>query len=246
MHRLTRHQFRAQQALVASLGALLTLGACGGGVDKKPARAPDSAAAMVVAVMPIVREPLRPRAGARAERIDVRRDTTTYGTGVAVVTFAGGDTLVVSDSAIRAWKLGDGTVVAVSGTDGAGGYEREGQSLTVIDLASGSRRRVLADYYQIVQVEMVAADGHAALLVHMRDGGQGSLHVAVVDPKRGVVFRTRNAIGSIADGRILVAGYGDSDTPVDFGDRRTPLRVDTLTAAAVDTLSLMVVPRSPT
>ena len=116
----------------------------------------------------------------------------------------------------------------------------------MIDLASGSRRRVLADYYQIVQVEMVAADGHAALLVHMRDGGQGSLHVAVVDPKRGVVFRTRNAIGSIADGRILVAGYGDSDTPVDFGDRRTPLRVDTLTAAAVDTLSLMVVPRSPT
>jgi len=218
-------------------------------LDKPAAQKPDSAlppAVPVVSAMPEAREPLIARPGARARRIEVRRDSSTFGTGAAVVTLMSGDTAVVSDSAVRAWTLGDGARVVVSGLDGAGGYENEGQSLTVIDLATGTRRRVVADYYEIVKVEMVEAGGHAALLVHMRDGGLGSLHVAVVDPRRGTVFRTRNAIGRIVNGSVLVAGYGDSDTAVDFGDRRTPLRVDSLTTSAVDTLSLIVVPRAPT
>ncbi len=226
--------------------AVLWLSACQGGYEPAPTPQADSAATEpVVSVMPEARTSLPARPGARARRIDVRRDTTTFGTGAAVVTLTSGDTLVVSDSAVGAWSLGDGSIVAVSGLDGAGGYENEGQSLTVIDLPSGARRRVLADYYYIVDVGMVASGADAALLVHMRDGGQGSLHVAVVDPKRGMVFRTRNAVGRIAGNSILVAGYGDSETPVDFGDRRTPLRVDTLTAAGVKSRSLLVVPRSP-
>jgi len=244
-----RHALIARRfAAMASALVLLLLTACDGGKEEPAAQTADSAslpAAPVVAAMPEVRTSLAVRPGARARRIDVRRDTSTFGTGRAVVTLLSGDTVVVSDSAVRAWTLGDGAMVAVSGLDGAGGYENEGQSLTVIDLATGSRRRVVADYYQIVKVELAEAGGKTALLVHMRDGGLGSLHVAVADPQRGAVFRSRNALGRIVNGLVLVAGYGDSETPVDFGERRTPLRVDTLTTAVVDTLSLMVVPRAP-
>jgi hypothetical protein len=240
------HIFSLPSGRAAAIGALVLLAGCSRGTDAPPPAdsALPSASAPVVSAMPEARPALPARPGARARRVTVRRDTTTYGTGAAVVTLMSGDTVVVSDSAVRAWTLGDGSLVAVSGLDGAGGYENEGQSLTVVNLASGERRRVVADYYQIVRVELVEQGGHTALLVHMRDGGQGSLHVAVVDPTRGVVFRTSNAIGRIANGRVLVSGYGDSDTPVDFGDRRVPLRVDTLTTAAVDSLSLLVVPRS--
>jgi hypothetical protein len=195
--------------------------------------------------LPVQLDSLEQRPGATVARISVRRDTSTFGVGPAVVTLASGDTMVVSDSAYRVWKLGAGSLVAVSGLDGAGGYENEGQSLTVIDVATGARRRVLADYFTIVRVELVESAGRRALLVHMRDGGQGGLHVSVVDPNRGQVFRALHALGRISGDRILVSGYGDGDVPVDFGDRRTPLRVDSLSLAAVDTLALLVVPRTP-
>lgn len=207
----------------------------------------DTAAAASPVVQPVLPEQLEAlpaRAAARAVRIDVQRDTSTYGTGVAVVTLAGGDTVVVSDRAIRGWVLGDGTLVAVSGADGAGGYENEGQSLTVLNLTTGARRRVVADYFAIVRVEAVQQAGKAALLVHMRDGGQGGLHVTIVDPERGQVFRALHALGRTSGAQLLVSGFGDGEVPVDFGDRRTPLRVDTIAIAAVDTLPLLVVPRS--
>ncbi|HYW52180.1 MAG TPA: hypothetical protein VE861_16305, partial [Gemmatimonadaceae bacterium] len=188
---------------------------------------------------------LPPRAGARVVSVTVRRDTNTFGTGAAVVTLASGDTVVVGDSAVRAWRLADASMVAVSGLDGAGGYENEGQSLTVIDIASGTRRRVVADYFAIVRVEAVQDGGRSALLVHMRDGGRGALHVTVVDPRRGQVFRAQNAVGRISASTILVSGFGDSEIAADFGDPRTPLRVDSLTLEAIDTMPLIVVPRAP-
>ena len=79
----------------------------------------------------------------------------------------------------------------------------------------------------------------------MRDGGRGSLHVTVVDPRRGQVFRAINALGRITGDRIIVSGYADGETAVEFGDRRRPLRVDTIPLAATDTLPLLVVPRAP-
>ncbi len=228
---------------------LLAAAGCGSARDAAPAAAASESASVTrpapVSVMPVQLDSLRGRPGATAVRIAVRRDTSTFGVGPAVVTFASGDTLVVGDSAYRAWTLGTGSLVAISGLDGAGGYENEGQSLTLIDLATGARRRVLADYFAIVKVELLEAGERRALLVHMRDGGQGGLHVSVVDPDRGQVFRALHALGRVAGDRILVAGFGDGEVPVEFGDRRTPLRVDTLSLAAVDTLPLLVVPRSP-
>ena len=237
--------------LVASSGALASActasddrGAAAAGADSGAA-APAVERPAPVPVMPADLGALSPRPGAFAASIAVRRDTTTFGTGPAVVQLAGGDSLVVADSAVRAWALGDGRLVAVSGLDGAGGFENEGQSLTVIDVAAGTRRRVVADYFPIVKVELLHAGTRDALLVHMRDGGQGSLHVTVVDPRRGQVFRATHALARVAGERILVSGFGDGDEPVVFGDKRTPLRVDTLTLATVDTLSLLVVPRGP-
>ncbi len=194
--------------------------------------------------MPLELPALTARPNAIVSRIALRRDTTSFGVGPAVVTLSSGDTIVVSDSAYRVWKLG-GSLVAVSGLDGAGGFENEGQSLTVIDLVTGVRRRVVADYFPIVRVELLDVAGRRALLVHMRDGGQGSLHVTVVDPARGQVFRALHALGRIEGGKILVSGFGDGETPVEFGDKRTPLRVDTLPLTALDTMSLKVVPRGP-
>jgi hypothetical protein len=228
--------------------AVAALSACSGSKDETPVPAtPDSAVLAErpapVPVMPQQLSALTPRAGAVVSRIDVRRDSSSFSTGPAVVTLASGDTLVVADSAYRVWKLG-GSLVAVSGLDGAGGFENEGQSLTAIDVAAGTRRRIIADYFPIVRVESVTDAGRTALLVHMRDGGQGGLHVTVVDPARGQVFRQLHALGRIDGHRILVSGFGDGEQPVVFGDTRTPLRVDTLTLARIDTMSLLVVPRS--
>ena len=235
----------ALSLLLAALVAGAT-GCSGARSDGEPSTAETSAARppTVVAVMPQQLEPLRVRPGAAVSRIVVRRDTTTFGVGAAVVTLESGDSVVVSDSAFRVWTLGRGSLVAVSGLDGAGGYENEGQSLTLIDLSTGARRRVVADYFQIVRVELMEVGGQQAVLVHMRDGGQGSLHVTVVDPKRGQVFRSLHATARIVNDQILVSGFGDSEQPVVFGDARTPLRVDTITAPSVGTRPLLVVPRA--
>ena len=234
--------------LCAITPALLLLG-CGRADDRvNQSPAADSGGVerpAVLPVLPVQLEALTARPGASVGRIDVRRDTTTFGTGPAVVTLSTGDTLVVGDSAVHVWKFGSGSLVAFSGLDGAGGYENEGQSLTVVDVATGARRRVVSDYYAIVRVELLESAGRRTLLVHMRDGGQGSLHVTVVDPKRGQVFRARQAVARISDGRIIVSTYDGGEKPVDFGETRLALRVDTIALAAVDTMSLLVVPRAP-
>jgi hypothetical protein len=224
---------------------LIGAAACTGGESPPPPQR-DSAHANQTTVpeLPVDRPALASRAGARASSIRVRRDTTSFSIGPAVVTFASGDTLVVSDSALRAWRLGDGQWVAVSGLDGAGGYENEGQSLTLIDVERGTRRRVVSDYFAIIGVTLVEDAGKRALLVSMRDGGVGSLHTTVVDPDRGQVFRATNARADAIPGAIVVRSYGDGETPVTAQDARTPLRIDTIPLTAVDTMGLLVMPRA--
>ena len=237
------------RAPIRALVAIALLAACG----RTSERARDSAAVVATvtpdappdAVMPEDLPPLAARPGVTVRAVVVRRDTTTYGTGPAVATLSSGDTLVLADSAIQAWRLGDGRLVAVSGRDGAGGYENEGESVTVIDPATGRRRRVVADYFAIERVELASAAGRDALVVHMRDGGRGAVHVTVADARRGQVFRMRNALARVDGSRVIVASYGDGENAVDFGETRKPLRVDTIVVAAVDTMALLVVPRSP-
>ena len=244
--RFSVQMFTRGAALARCAGVALLLAGCGGngdGAAKVPRDGENIARPAAVPEMPRQLDALPARTGAVVASVAVRRDTTSFSIGRAVVTLTSGDSLVVADSAFRAWKL-SGALVAVSGLDGAGGYENEGQSLSVIDVATGTRRRVVADYFQIVRVQAAEANGRVALLVHMRDGGQGGLHVTIVDPQRGPVFRALHALGRIDGGQVIVSGYGDGDTPVDFGDARVPLRVDTVGVATVATRSLLVVPRS--
>jgi hypothetical protein len=240
------HPIRTFEAGFVLSAALVCAGvsACQSGARDTPAARLDSSLTgdSVVPMMPTVLTPLAVRSGAVVRTVRVARDTTTFGTGPAVVVTTAGDSIVVADSALHAWTL-DGTRVAVSGLDGAGGFENEGQSLTIVDVASGVRRRVLSDYFPIVKVEVLRDATLQGLLVHMRDGGVGSLHVTVVDPDRGQVFRSTNALGRIVGSLILVAGYGDGEDPVVFGERRMPLRVDTIAANAIATLPLLVIPK---
>jgi hypothetical protein len=242
------HSTSGKRALLPFVVTALVLSSCRGS-DK--ALASDSARAdsllaasrSPVSELPKARVSLTPMAGARAVAIGVRRDSTVFGTGSAVATFANGDSVVVSDSALRAWTLGDGRFVAVSGLDGAGGFSNEGQSLTVIDLETGTRKRVVSDYFVILDVKLLESAGRRALLVQMRDGAIGSLHVTIVDAARGQVFRETNALARIDGARIVVREFGDGTVPVSMRETRTPVRVDTIPVTAIDTMSLLVIPR---
>ncbi len=242
------HCTSGARVLLPVVVAALLFSSCEGS-DK--VRAADSARAdsvlaasrSPVSELPKARAALAPMAGARAVAILVRRDSTVFGTGPAVVSFAAGDSVIVSDSALRAWKLGDGRFVAVSGLDGAGGFSNEGQSLTVIDLETGTRRRVVSDYFVILDVTLLETAGRRALVVQMRDGAIGSLHVTIVDPARGQVFRETNALARIDGARIVVREFGDGTVPVSMQETRTPVRVDTIPVTAIDTMSLLVIPR---
>lgn len=236
-------------SLAVALGALLA--ACG---DAPRSGAGDGAAPAAVSpaprapvpppALPGALAPLPAHAGATATAVRVARDTTTFGTGPAWVRLSTGDSLQVADSAFRAWRLGDGALVAWSGLDGAGGFENEGQSLTVLDVATGRRQRVVADYFMIEDVTEVRDGAARALVVHMQDGGRGAVHVAVVDPARGTVFRATNARATANGATIVVDSFEDTDRPATRGDRRTPTRRDTIAVASVAGRGVVTVPRS--
>src|SRR5229473_600246 len=55
----------------------------------------------------------------------------------------------IADRALGAWIIDGGRRIVYSGTDGAGGYENEGQSLRVYDIRTGRRKKILAEYFVI-------------------------------------------------------------------------------------------------
>lgn len=125
----------------------------------------------------------------------------------------GGETRKLGTDAWKAWVVDGGRYVVFSGSDGAGGYENEGQSLRVYDVERGGLtnlgKPVLREYYMIDEVTSAKAkDGRTALLVAMSDGGLGAPHVAIVDPERGEVFRKQMArILEVKNGRVTIGIY---------------------------------------
>jgi hypothetical protein len=119
----------------------------------------------------------------------------------------------IARAAFAAWRLRGGREIAFSGSDGAGGYENEGQSLRLHDVRAKTTRKVLAARYVIDAVsEATTRTGRRALVVEMRDGGLGATHVAVVDPTRGAVFSLVQARILERRGDILVVGrYHEED-----------------------------------
>ena len=119
----------------------------------------------------------------------------------------------ITDRALQAWIIDDGKTVAYSWTDGAGGFENEGESLRVYNVRTGTTRKILAEFVGIVALTPLRlTTGELALLLKMADGGLGGSYFAVVDPKRGEVFYRRWAeVTDITGDQITLAFYNPDD-----------------------------------
>jgi hypothetical protein len=132
--------------------------------------------------------------------------------GALFVTIAGTEKQV-TDQAQQAWIINGGKHVVYSSSEGAGGFENEGQSLHLYDVNTGNHKQVLSEYFMVETVkEVVTSNKKRALLVTMADGGLGASYVAVVDPWRGEVFFRRWARILATTGDTIVLGfYRESD-----------------------------------
>lgn len=118
----------------------------------------------------------------------------------------------IAPFAFKAWIVDSGHAVVYSGR-GSGGFESEGQTLYRYDLRARVRRRILAEPFQITNVEeAVSRTGKPAYLVSMEDGGLGATHIAVVDAHGSEVFRRDGAkFSNIERGSFTVDWYNDED-----------------------------------
>ena len=122
----------------------------------------------------------------------------------------------ITDQAQQAWIINDGRHVVYSSSEGAGGYENEGQSLHLYDVETGKQKRIMSHYFMVQSVkEVVTSKKKRALLVTMEDGGLGASYVAVVDPWRGEVFFRRWARILADKGDTIVLGFYKED---DWGE----------------------------
>jgi hypothetical protein len=125
----------------------------------------------------------------------------------------------ITDQAQQAWIINGGRHVVYSSSEGAGGYENEGQSLHLYDVATGNQKRIMSHYFMVQTVkEVVTSKNKRALLVTMEDGGLGASYVAVVDPWRGEVFFRRWARILSNKGDTIVLGFYKED---DWGELET-------------------------
>lgn len=177
--------------------------------------------------------------------------TGQFGPG-AVYAVVGGTKKKIADEGWGAWVLDGGRYVAFSGSDGAGGYENEGQSLRVYDVKAGrllnGGEPLLREYYMIDSVSSAkAADGRTAFVVAMSDGGLGAPHVGVVDPARGQVYRERIArITAVKDGSITIGFYTpESIETGEGGELPPPARTETHSLAELLSRPVIVNEPSP-
>jgi hypothetical protein len=135
--------------------------------------------------------------------------------GPLFVTIAGTEKKI-TDQAQQAWIINGGRHVVYSSSEGAGGYENEGQSLHLYDVNTGKQKRIMSHYFMVQSVkEVVTSRNKRALLVTMEDGGLGASYVAVVDPWRGQVFFRRWARILSDKGDTVVLGFYKED---DWGE----------------------------
>jgi hypothetical protein len=135
--------------------------------------------------------------------------------GPLFVTIAGTEKKI-TDQAQQAWITNGGRHVVYSSSEGAGGFENEGQSLHLYDVDTGNHKQIMSEYFMVQTVkEVVTSKKKRALLVMMEDGGLGASYVAVVDPQRGEVFFRRRARILSQKGDTIVLGFYREN---DWGD----------------------------
>ncbi len=146
--------------------------------------------------------------------------------GELFVTVAGAEKKV-TDQAQQAWIINSGRHVVYSSSDGAGGFENEGQSLHLYDVKTGSLKQIMSEYFMVETVkEVVTSKKKRALLVTMADGGLGASYLAVVDPFRGqVFFRRWVRILSNKGDTIVLGFYREGDwSDMDEGRKVQPYK----------------------
>src|SRR5215510_355831 len=100
--------------------------------------------------------------------------------GPLFVTIAGPEKKI-TDQAQEAWVINGGRHVAYSSSEGAGGFENEGQSLHLYEVDSGKHKQIMSEYFMVDTVnEVVTSKKKRALVVEMLDGGLGASYIAVV------------------------------------------------------------------
>ena len=145
----------------------------------------------------------------RATRVRVEQQEIY---GPLFITIAGREKRI-TDQAQQAWIINGGRHVVYSSSDGAGGFENEGQSLHLYDVGAGTHKRIMSEYFIVDRVEeVVTSKKKRVLLVGMADGGLGASYVAVVDPWRGeVFFRPRARILTRKGDTIVIGFYKEDD-----------------------------------
>ena len=164
-------------------------------------------AIVVLLIVSAVYEPANAqRSEPRATKVRIAmRDMDIY--GALFVTIAGTEEKV-TDQAQQAWIINGGRHVVYSSSEGAGGYENEGQSLHLYDLDTRNHKRIMSEYFMVQRVkEVITSNQKRALLVTMEDGGLGASYLAVVDPWRGEVFFRRWVRILANNGDIIVLGF---------------------------------------
>ena len=147
---------------------------------------------------------------ATSVRVEVVKQNEIY--GLLFVTIDGTEKKVTGE-AQKAWIINGGRHVVYSSSQGAGGYENEGQGLHVYDVATNKHKRVMSEYFMVDDVkEVVTSTKKRALIVQLSDGGLGAEYVAVVDPSRGeVFFRGWSRILSQKGDTIVLGLYKEND-----------------------------------
>ena len=164
-------------------------------------------AIVVLLIVSSVYEPAKAqKSGPQATKVRVAlRDQDIY--GALFVTIAGTENKV-TDQAQQAWIINSGRHVVYSSSEGAGGYENEGQSLHLYDVKTGNHKRIMSHYFMVQSVkEVITSSKKRALLVTMEDGGLGASYLAVVDPWRGEVFFRRWVRILSSKGDTIVLGF---------------------------------------
>jgi hypothetical protein len=152
-----------------------------------------------------------PAARAKASSFRIDESGTSRG-GKLYITVAGLERKIY-DEAFEAWLVNHGRDVVFSSHDGAGGFENEGQSLRIYNVATRAVRKILSESFGINAVQEVkTSTGTTVLLVAMSDGGLGGSYFAAVDPKRGEVFFRRWAeVTGINGDNVTLAMYRADD-----------------------------------
>ena len=116
----------SRQRIVLTIAVALVLIVSAVSVSAKNARSPGQTATKV--------------------RIELR---DIYG---ALFVTIGGTEKKITDQAQQAWMINRGRHVVYSSSEGAGGYENEGQSLHLYDVETGNQKRIMSHYFMVQTV----------------------------------------------------------------------------------------------